>query len=68
MLVKFHGARKETDGDYIDRGPIWINADMISAIYDHTILIAGNTIRIMESAKEAIELIRKERGCDYGKP
>ena len=53
-LIELHGANKRDDGTYTDRGPIWINVDKIAAIYDHTILIAGNQIRVMETAEEVL--------------
>ena len=52
-LIEFRGAtRDELAGqiDYTDRGSIWINPALVAGFYDHTILIEGNKIRVMETA------------------
>lgn len=60
MFVEFHGAAKDEDGGYAERGPVWVNVDRISAWYDHTILISGNAIRVMESGDEIRRRIEYE--------
>ena len=54
MMVRFKGATKDGD-DFTERGPIWVNTERICAIYDHTILVDGYKIRVMETAKEAVD-------------
>ena len=55
VLVELHGAVKRDDDSYIDRGPVYINKDMIAAVYDHTVLLTdGCKIRIMETAEEGV--------------
>ncbi|MBR3333147.1 MAG: hypothetical protein IKG23_02545 [Clostridia bacterium] len=49
--IEFRGATKNGD-QYTDRGPIWINPALIAGFYDHTILVEGNQIRVMETAEE----------------
>ena len=56
MMIKFKGATKDGD-DFTERGPVWINPARICAIYDHTILVDGYKIRVMETAKEAVDKI-----------
>lgn len=64
-LIEFRGAtRDEMAGqiEYTDRGPIWINAALVAGFYDHTILIEGNKIRVMETTDEIVE--RFKHGSD----
>lgn len=56
MMIKFQGAMKD-EGGFVERGPVWINPARICAIYDHTILVDGYKIRIMETEEEAIKKI-----------
>lgn len=56
MMILFKGATKDGD-DFTERGPVWINPARICAIYDHTILVDGYKIRVMETAKEAVDKI-----------
>lgn len=56
MMILFKGATKDGD-DFTERGPVWINPARICAIYDHTILVDGYKIRVMETAKEAVSKI-----------
>lgn len=56
MMILFKGATKEDD-KFTERGPVWINPARICAIYDHTILVDGYKIRVMETAKEAVDKI-----------
>lgn len=59
IFVEFRGAAK--DGDlYTDRGPIWINPALVAGFYDHTILIEGNKIRVMETTDEIIKRFKME--------
>lgn len=56
MMILFKGATKDGD-DFTERGPVWINPARICAIYDHTILVDGYKIRVMETEEEAIKKI-----------
>ncbi len=62
-LVKFMGAAMTEDEhgerDYVERGPIWINPEMVAGVYDHTILISGHKIRVMESSPEIVARITR---------
>ena len=56
-FIEFEGAMASVDEDtnkleYTPRGPIWIQAGHIGAYYDHTILMFGNKIRVMETAAQ----------------
>ena len=53
-FVEFEGAMAETDEDtgkqvFFPRGSIHINVEKIGGFYDHTILLFGNKIRVMET-------------------
>lgn len=57
MLASFMGATTEIDDDgriidYIPRGEIVINVAQICAFYDHTIMVCGHKIRVMETLEE----------------
>ena len=53
-FVEFEGAMAETDEDtgklvFYPRGSIHINVLQIGGFYEHTILLFGNKIRVMET-------------------
>ena len=53
-FIEFEGAMAETDEDtgklvFHPRGSIHINVEKIGGFYDHTILLFGNKIRVMET-------------------
>ena len=53
-FVEFEGAMAETDDEtgklvFYPRGSIHINVLQIGGFYDHTILLFGNKIRVMET-------------------
>ena len=57
MFVSFMGAATDIDDDgriteYIPRGEVVINVAQISAVYEHTIIIMGHKIRVMETLEE----------------
>ena len=59
-FVEFEGAfvqEVEDSGklEFIPRGPIHIRTDKIGGFYDHTIILFGNKVRVMETAAQ-IEL------------
>jgi len=59
-LIEFRGAaRDELAGqvEYTDRGPVWVNPSRVSCVYDHTILIDGHKIRVMETTDEIMNAI-----------
>ena len=51
------------DGErvFTPRDAIWINPAMIGAIYEHTILINGQTVRVMESLDQILRALRSWR-------
>ncbi len=57
MFIEFHGAAKDGEGGYAERGPVWVNVDRISVWYDHRILIDGHSIFVMETGDEIKHLI-----------
>ena len=66
-FVEFEGAMARIDEDtgkleFVDRGPININVHRIGAYYDHTIILFGNKIRVMETAAQiALKIMEAER-------
>jgi len=53
-FVSFMGAATDIDDDgkiteYVPRGEVVINIAQIGAVYDHTIVIMGHKIRVMEN-------------------
>lgn len=64
MYLRFTGAScKAADADhdgliqYVPRGDIYINPDLILGFYDNTILVAGNKVRVMETTEQIRELL-----------
>ena len=56
-FVEFQGAVCDIDDagnmvDFVPRGPIVLNISTITGYYDHTILIEGRKIRVMETCDE----------------
>ena len=62
--VTFEGAELSLSDDinhpfnYTPRGSITINMDRIDAYYDHTILVGGHKIRVMDTFDEIAEKIK----------
>ena len=57
IFVSFMGAATDIDDDgkiidYAPRGEVVINVAQIGAVYDHTIIIMGHKIRVMETLEE----------------
>ena len=56
VFVTFQGAVTDVDDDgavdYAPRGEICVNVSQIAAFYNHTILVMGRKIRVMESMDE----------------
>ena len=57
MFVTLMGAATDIDDegkiiDYAPRGEVVINVAQIGAVYDHTIIIMGHKIRVMETLEE----------------
>ncbi len=57
IFVSFMGAVTDIDDDgkiidYAPRGKVVINVAQIGAVYDHTIIIMGHKIRVMETLDE----------------
>ena len=64
QFVEFEGATAETDeytGKLIfnPRGKIHINVEKIGGFYDHTILLFGNKIRVMETEAQIYMKIKE---------
>lgn len=63
-MFKFEGAAsRETEQgrEYSPRGPIWLRAEKIVGFYDHTVLVEGHKIRVMETAEEIQKKLRTWR-------
>ena len=60
-FIKFTGAHMETEDNgrvtYSPWDVIVVNMEQICAVYDHTIVIMGHKIRVMESLEEIMERI-----------
>lgn len=60
-FIKFMGAHMETeDNGQVNYSPwdnVVVNVAQIGAVYDHTIVIMGHKIRVMESLEEIMERI-----------
>jgi hypothetical protein len=57
VFASFQGAATDIDDDgkivdYVPRGEIMINVAQICAFYDHTIMVCGHKIRVMETLEE----------------
>ena len=57
IFIEFTGASGSLDDDgmlkdYVPRDKITINVNRISGYYDHTILVEGRKIRVMDSYNE----------------
>ena len=60
-MIKFTGALAHDNAsgrEYTPRGVIWIRKDAIIAYYDHTILLQGHKIRVMETLEEIQKRVR----------
>ena len=54
-FIRLTGARCTTVDDktvYTPRGDIYINRDQVVCFYDHTVIVAGHPIRVMDEEKE----------------
>ena len=63
MFVRFMGAATDIDDDgriveYTPRGEVVINVMQIGAVYDHTLLIMGHKIRVMETMDEIMKKLK----------
>lgn len=58
------GARRSVDEvtEYEAVKPVYVNPDLICGYYDHTILIQGQKIHVMETSREICRLME-----EYGK-
>jgi len=74
MMIEFEGAAVEIDDDgtkiYHPRGKIFIRLNLIQMFYDHTIVVYGTKIRVMDTVDQIREKVmypfkRKEKkSCD----
>ena len=63
-FVEFEGALAQVNEDtgkleFVPRGAIHINVNQIGGFYDHTLLIFGNKIRVMETAAQIYMKIKE---------
>lgn len=58
-LIKFRGAKEHFDDDgnktYEEREPFWANEAAVQGVYDHTIVIVGRNIKVMETEEEIVK-------------
>lgn len=64
VMIRFRGARladvKENgDREFKFRENIWLRAEAIIGYYDHTVLVSGYKIWVMETAEEIGEKVRE---------
>lgn len=61
VFIKFTGAKctYEDNGDrtLTPWSPIWINVEKICGFYDHTILVNGQKIRVMETEDQIVNSV-----------
>jgi hypothetical protein len=68
IFVEFTGASGSLDEDgmlkdYVPRDKITINVNRISGYYDHTILVEGRKIRVMDSYNQiALKILEAMKG------
>lgn len=64
-FIKFTGAKcthtDEGEREFEPREAIWINPQMICAFYEHTILINGQKVLVMESIDQILRELRSWR-------
>lgn len=63
-MIRFQGARlsdvKENgDREFKFRENIWLRAEAIIGYYDHTVLVSGYKIWVMETAEEIGRMVRE---------
>ena len=67
MLIEFMGATSRTEDDgsrtWEPRGPVSINPSHVVAAYDHSIVVPGNIIRVMESYDEIMKKLKPDDDC-----
>ena len=66
MWIELEGANTALDDSgamvYTPRGKMIIQTENIGGYYDHTILMMGNKIRVMDTAEEITRKIMEARG------
>ena len=65
-FVEFMGAACDIDDagnmvDFVPRGPIVLNVSAITGYYDHTALVEGRKIRVMETCEQITRKIGGRR-------
>lgn len=65
-FVEFMGAACDIDDagnmvDFVPRGPIVLNVSAITGYYDHTVLVEGRKIRVMETCEQITRKIGGRR-------
>ena len=62
-FVQFQGALTDLDDDgvidYTPRGNVFVNVAQIAAFYDHTLVVMGRKIRVMETLDEIEQKITR---------
>jgi len=64
-MIRFTGANVTVSDDgereYTPRGPIWLRCEAIIGYYEHTVLVGGLKIWVMETAEQIGEKVRNEQ-------
>ena len=63
QFIRLSGASAKLDEEgnfmgYEHRGEVVINVAQICAIYEHTVIVMGHKIRVMESVDEIVRMMR----------
>lgn len=70
VFLKLTGAsctRTEDTKEYHPIAPVIVNVSQVGAIYDHTVLVSGQKVVVMESLAEIAEMLNRLRGVSvYG--
>lgn len=65
VFLKLTGAsctRTEDTKEYHPIAPVIVNVSQVGAIYDHTILVSGQKVVVMESLTEIVNMLDSLRG------
>lgn len=63
-MIRFQGAqivniKENGEREYRAQGPIWLRVEAIVGYYDHTVLVGGHKIRVMETAEQIGRMVRE---------
>ena len=59
-MIELHGATyDDSSGEriYKELGRVWVNPERVCFVYDHTVVIGAQKLRVMESGEEIIKCL-----------